>query len=136
MHSIYHPAKGNDESVWFRISFLTSDLSLCCKLGVSTGVSTRVSTRVPRKPKNFTYFQISFWYFWDSGSNINFFVKITCFLSSSNKNDAELSLNFIKIQFLDPKRAKLVQKSYGKFTESLRNFQDLSRRSHKGPYGP
>ena len=33
-----------------------------------------------------------------------------------NKNDAESSINFIKIPFWDPKRAKLVQKSYGKFT--------------------
>ena len=41
-----------------------------------------------------------------------------------------------KTQLKDPKRAKFVQKSYGKFTESLRNFQDLSRRTHKGPYGP
>ena len=33
---------------------------------------------------------------------------------------------------MDLKRAKFVQKSYGKFTL----FQDLSRRTHKGPYGP
>ena len=57
-------------------------------------------------------------------------------MSFSSKNDAESFRNFIKIQFLDPKRAKLVQKFYGKLTESLRNFQDLTRRTHKGPYGP
>ena len=31
---------------------------------------TGVSTGVPRKPKNFPYFQICFWYFRDLGSNI------------------------------------------------------------------
>ena len=35
------------------------------------------------------------------------FIKITCFFSFSNKNHAESSINFIKIPFLDPKRAKL-----------------------------
>ena len=56
------------------------------------------------------------------GQILGFWVKITCFLSFSNRNDAESSINFIKIQFLDPKRAKLVQKSYRKFRESLRNL--------------
>ena len=55
-------------------------------------------------------------------------------MSFSGKNDAESSRNFIKNSALHWKRAKLVQKSYGKFTESLRNFQDLSRRTHTGPY--
>ena len=49
------------------------------------------------------------------------------------QNHLEISLTN---SVLDPKRAKIVQKSYGKFTESLRNLQDLSRMTHKGPYGP
>ena len=70
------------------------------------------------------------------GQILRFLIKITWFLSFSNKNDSESFRNFIKNLVSDPKRATLVQKSYGKFMESLRNFQDLSRRTHKGPYGP
>ena len=88
----------------------------------------------------FLIFYVFFWFF---GKILRLLVKMTWFLSFSGKNDAESFRNFIKIPFLNPKRAKLVQKSYGKFTESLRNlprpyviFQDLSRRTHKGPYGP
>ena len=40
---------------------------------------------------------------------LKFLIKITCFFSFSSKNDGESSINFIKIPFLDPKRAKLVQ---------------------------
>ena len=59
-------------------------------------------------------------------------------MSFSSKNDAESSRNSIKNKVLDPKRAKFIQKSYGKFMESLRNFQDLSSRTHKvpRPYAP
>ena len=61
-------------------------------------------------------------------------------MSFSGKNDAESFRNFIKNSVLDPKCAKLIlivlRKVYGKLTESLRNLQDLSRRTHKGPYGP
>ena len=77
-----------------------------------------------------------FRYFGDFLSNIRFSFKITWFLSFSGKLDAESYRNLMKNSVLGPKRAKFVQKSYGKFTESLRNFQDLSRRTHKGPYGP
>ena len=38
-------------------------------------------------------------------------VKITWFLSFSGKNDAESLCHFVKIPFLDPKRAKLDQNS-------------------------
>ena len=47
-------------------------------------------------------------------------LKIIWFLSFSSKNDAESLCHFVKIPFLDPKRAKFVQivlrKVYGKFT--------------------
>ena len=94
------------------------------------------ATGVPRKLRIFGIFQIFFCIFGIFCQILLFLVKIMWFLSFSSKNDAELFINFVKIQFLDPKRAKLVQKSYGKFTESLQNLQDLSRRTHKGPYGP
>ena len=64
-------------------------------------------------------------------------------MSFSSKNDAESFRNFIKIPFLDPKRAKLVQKSYGKFTESTESSKTCPGGpirthiwAHKGPYGP
>ena len=38
-------------------------------------------------------------------------MKIMWFLNFSDKNDAESSINFVKIPFLDPKRAKLNQNS-------------------------
>ena len=42
---------------------------------------------------------------------MKFLIKITWFLSFSSKNDAESLCHFVKIQFLDPKRAKLDQNS-------------------------
>ena len=51
-----------------------------------------------------------------------FFDGKMCFFSLSTQNNAESFRNFIKNSVLDPKRTKLVQKSYGKFTESLRNL--------------
>ena len=53
-------------------------------------------------------------------------VNITWFLSFSNKNDAESCINFVKIPFLDPKRAKLDQKSE---IGHVRTCQDLSKRT-------
>ena len=44
----------------------------------------------------------------------------------SNKNDAESSINFVKIPFLNPKRAKLDQNSH---FSHVRTCQDLSRRT-------
>ena len=46
---------------------------------------------------------------------LRFLVKITWFLSFSNKNDAESLCHFVKIPFLDPKRAKLDQNWRDKF---------------------
>ena len=64
-------------------------------------------------------------------------------MSFSSKNDAESFRNFIKKQVLDPKRAKLVQKSlrkvYGKYTESSKTSKTCPGRpirAHMGPYGP
>ena len=45
------------------------------------------------------------------GQILRFLVKITCFLSFSSKNHAESSGNFVKNLILNPKRAKLNQKS-------------------------
>ena len=45
------------------------------------------------------------------GQILRFFVKITWFLSFSGKNDAESLCHFVKIPFLDLKRAKLDKKS-------------------------
>ena len=45
------------------------------------------------------------------GQILRFLVKIMCFLSFSSKNDAESFRNFVKNLALDPKRAKLDQKS-------------------------
>ena len=45
------------------------------------------------------------------GQILRFLVKITWFLSFSSKNDAESLCHFVKIPFLDPKRAKLDQNS-------------------------
>ena len=77
------------------------------------------------------------------GQILGFLIKITWFLSFSSKNDAESSRNFMKILFLDPKRAKLVQKSlrkvYGKYTESSKTSKTCPGkhiRAHKGPYEP
>ena len=42
---------------------------------------------------------------------LRFLVKIMCFFGLSNKNHAESLRNFIKKQIVDPKRAKLNQKS-------------------------
>ena len=69
------------------------------------------STRNPRKTDIFTYFP-GFWgYFLDFLSNITAQVNKICFFSFSNKNHAESSIDFVKIPFLDPKRAKLDQNS-------------------------
>ena len=51
----------------------------------------------------------------------------------------ESSRNFIKNQVWDPKRAKLVQKSYGKFTEVYGTSKTCPGgpiRAHMDPYGP
>ena len=59
----------------------------------------------------FTYVP-GFWgYFQDCWSNIRFFRKNNVFFSFSGKGHAESSINFVKITFLDPKRAKLDQNS-------------------------
>ena len=42
---------------------------------------------------------------------LRFLVKITWLLSFSGKNDAESFINFVKMSYLDPKRAKLDQNS-------------------------
>ena len=49
--------------------------------------------------------------FWIFRQILRFLVKITCFLSFSNKNDAESLCHFVKNLFLNPKHAKLNQNS-------------------------
>ena len=90
-----------------------------------------------RKPRISGYFSEFLGSFSDFLLNIRFLVKIMWFLSFSSKNDVESFRNFIKIQFLD-RNMRNWSKS---LTESLLKvyviFQDLSRRTHKGPYmGP
>ena len=71
----------------------------------------------PRKTWILRYFLSFCWgIFGIVGQIFGFLVKTTLYVSFSGKNDAESFINFATIQFLDPKRAKLVQKSYGKFT--------------------
>ena len=53
---------------------------------------------------------------------LRFFVKIMCFLSFSSKNHEESFINFVKILFWDPKRAKFDQKSE---IGHVRTCQDL-----------
>ena len=61
--------------------------------------------------------------FWCNFNSIfRFLVKITWFLSFSSKNDAESLGYFVKIPFLDLKRAKLDQKSE---IGHVRTCQDL-----------
>ena len=60
--------------------------------------------------------QVRFW------SKIMFLMEKPSFFGSSTQNHAESFENLIKNSVLDPKRAKLVHKSYGRFTESLRNL--------------
>ena len=56
-----------------------------------------------------------FWDFWSYfkifGQILRFLIKITWFLSFSGKNDAESLWNFVKNLILNPKHAKLDQKS-------------------------
>ena len=53
-----------------------------------------------------------FWnIFWIFDQILRFLINITCFFSFSGKNDAESLCHFVKIPFLDPKRAKLDQNS-------------------------
>ena len=58
----------------------------------------------------------------DSWSNIKVFAQNNVNFELLRQNDAESFKKFIKNSVWDPKRAKFVQKSYGKFTESLRNL--------------
>ena len=53
---------------------------------------------------------------------LRFLIKITWFFSFSSKNDAESLCHFVKIPFLDLKRAKLDQKSW---FGHVRTCQDL-----------
>ena len=46
------------------------------------------------------------------GQILKFLIKITWFLSFSGKNDAESLWNFVKNLFLNPKHAKIHQKSW------------------------
>ena len=94
-------------------------------LSVSTGVSPGVSTGVPRKPSNFRYFWFLFCIFWIFDQILGLLIKITWILSFSSKNDAESLCHFVKIPFLDLKRAKLDQNSDFRY---VRTCQDLSRR--------
>ena len=56
------------------------------------------------------------------GQILRFLIKMIWFLCFSGKNDAESSINFVKILFLDPKRANLDQNSdFG----HVRTCQDL-----------
>ena len=105
--------------------------------------STGVSTGVLRKPRNFWYFFGFVWYFLDFLTNIKVFGQNNVIFSFSNINDAESSRNFIKNLVLDPKHAKLDQKSlrkvYRKYTESSKTSKTCPGRpirAHKGPYGP
>ena len=70
--------------------------------------------------------------FWIFDQILRFSVKLKWFFSFSGKNGAESFINFVKIQFLDPKRAKFDQKSE---IGHVRTCQDLSKRTHKDPYG-
>ena len=70
-----------------------------------------VATENPRKIDGkpiLTYFWVFFGIF---GQILRFLINIKSFLSFSNKNHAESSMNFVKIPFLDPKHAKLEQTS-------------------------
>ena len=79
------------------------------------------------------YFFLIVGVFLDLESNIEGFGQNDVIFEFLRKNDAESSINFVKIPFLDPKRAKLDQQSE---IGHVRTCQDLSRRTHKGPYGP
>ena len=50
--------------------------------------------------------------------------SICCLLQESDVEIFRVRVNVLKVKnsVLDPKRAKFIQKSYGKFTESLRNL--------------
>ena len=74
------------------------------------------ATGVPRKPWIFYIFLDLGGIVRIFGKILGFWIKITCFVSFSSKNDAESFGNSIKILCLDQKRAKFVQKSYGTFT--------------------
>ena len=74
----------------------------------------------------FLFFFLFFCIFGIFGQILRFLVKITCFLSFSSKNHAESFINFVKNQILNPKRAKLDQKSE---IGHVRTCQDLSRRT-------
>ena len=101
-----------DELLFFEIQVSTAPQG-------STG--PQGSLGIPRNPRILQYFSRFFWIFCKI---LRFLIKIMWILSFSGKNDAESLRNLIKNSVLDPKRAKLIQKSYGKFTELPRPVQE------------
>ena len=77
----------------------------------------------PRKTYIYLFFYICWGIFWIFGQILRFLIRITWFLSFSSKNDAESLCHFVKIPFLDPKRAELDQNSD---FHHVRTCQDLS----------
>ena len=82
-------------------------------------ISTGVSTGVLRKPVFLRIFKVLC-------QILCFLLEKTCFLSFSKQNHAESSRNFVKNSVLDPKTAKLNQKSW---FGHVRTCQDLSKRT-------
>ena len=77
---------------------------------------------IPRKPYFYLFLMIFYNMFGIFGQILKFLINITWFLSFSSKNDAASLCHFVKIQFLDLKRAKLDQNS--DFCH-VRTYQDL-----------
>ena len=69
------------------------------------------SLGIPRKPYVYLFFEICLGIFGNLGQLLRFLIKITWFLSFSNKNDAESLCHFVKNLILDPKRVKFDQNS-------------------------
>ena len=80
------------------------------------------SLGIPRKPYFYLFSEICWSIFGIFGQILKFLIKITWFLSFSSKSDAESLCHFVKIPFLDLKRAKLDQKSE---IGHVRTCQDL-----------
>ena len=79
-------------------------------------------------PRNFRDFSGIFGIF---GQILRFLIKITWFLSFSNKNDAESSINLVKIPFLDPKCVKLDQNSDFRHVRTCPGGQILTANQRK-----
>ena len=122
-HSKFHGELNHSSSAQHEPLAATPSCPPACeetRWGFHCGLCTHTAKH--SKPYSYLFLKLCLSIFWMFGQILMFLIKITWFLSFSYKNDAESLCYFVKILFLDLKRAKFDQKSE---IGHVRTCQDL-----------